>query len=138
MPHDSDSQSTVKDNIAAGCSYVVQPDRVVVPQGVVDPAVPPPPLLAPAHRAFGPGVVDPSARPSAREWLPALGQERPLVQLCGVRSRHSYGPRGGPAVAPAVREGVTGVEGGVPVSRAFATTPGPLSGGGEPSVRTDG
>ena len=31
VPHDSDSQSTVKDNIAASCSYVVRPERIIRP-----------------------------------------------------------------------------------------------------------
>ncbi|MEU1372039.1 hypothetical protein ABZ442_00055 [Streptomyces triculaminicus] len=89
--HDSDSQATVKDNIAASCSYVVRPERVVIPRGVIDPSVLPPALLALAHRAFGLGVTNPPARPSAREWLVALTQERPSVRTCTARPLHSHG-----------------------------------------------
>lgn len=91
VPHDSDSQSTVKDNIAASCSYVVQPERIIVPRGVIDPSVLPPELLKLARTAFGPGVSDPSARPSAEAWLRALDQERSRVQVCRNRPRHAYG-----------------------------------------------
>ncbi|MFC1401082.1 MULTISPECIES: hypothetical protein [Streptacidiphilus] len=91
VPHDSDSQSTVKDNIAASCSYVVQPERVVVPRGVLDPGVLPPELLLLARAAFGPGVADPAARPSAEAWLRALDLERSRVRVCPARPHHTYG-----------------------------------------------
>ncbi|MFC1430905.1 hypothetical protein ACEZDB_09565 [Streptacidiphilus sp. N1-3] len=91
VPHDSDSQSTVKDNIAASCSYVVRPERIIVPRGVIDPTVLPPDLLLLARTAFGPGVTDPAARPSAEAWLRALDAERSRVQVCHVRPHHSYG-----------------------------------------------
>ncbi|MFI9100087.1 hypothetical protein ACIGXA_06155 [Streptomyces fildesensis] len=90
VPQDSDSQSTVKDNIAASCSYVVQPERIIVPRGVIDPAVLPPTLLNLARAAFGPGVSNPQARPSAEDWLRALDHERGRVQSCPVRPRHTY------------------------------------------------
>ncbi|MFD7446334.1 hypothetical protein [Streptomyces sp. NPDC059909] len=89
--HDSASESTVKDNIAASVSYVVRPDRVVVPRGVIDPTVLPPAVLALARDAFGPGVQQPEARPGADAWLRALDEERSLVQRCAARPRHSYG-----------------------------------------------
>jgi DNA-binding helix-hairpin-helix protein with protein kinase domain len=91
VPHDSDSQATVKDNIAASCSYVVQPERLIVPRGALDPAVLPPPLLTLARAAFGPGVLDPSARPTAEHWLRALDQERARVRRCPDRPHHAYG-----------------------------------------------
>ncbi|MER5884513.1 hypothetical protein ABT160_11850 [Streptomyces sp. NPDC001941] len=91
VPHDSRSESTVKDNIAASISYVVRPERVVIPRGTVDPSVLPPGLLALARRAFGPGALDPAARPSAQEWLRALDRERAGVRVCDRRPRHTYG-----------------------------------------------
>ncbi|WP_460370158.1 protein kinase, partial [Actinocorallia lasiicapitis] len=62
--HDSDSDTSVKENIAYSASYVVRPEAVTVPRGIIDPAVLPPSLLELARRAFGPGVGDPSARPT--------------------------------------------------------------------------
>ncbi|WFB10650.1 hypothetical protein LRS74_29155 [Streptomyces sp. LX-29] len=91
VPHDSDADSTVKDNIAASISYVVKPERVTVPRGIIDPSVLPPALLDLARTAFGPGVTDPAARPTAQDWLRALDQERQGVRMCADRPRHSYG-----------------------------------------------
>lgn len=91
VPHDSASESTVKDNIAASCSYVVRPELVVIPRGTVDPSVLPPELLTLARTAFGPGVQAPAARPQAEAWLRALDRERALVRVCQVRPLHAYG-----------------------------------------------
>jgi DNA-binding helix-hairpin-helix protein with protein kinase domain len=91
VPHDSASESTVKDNIAASCSYVVRPERVVIPRGTVDPSVLPPELLTLAHAAFGPGVLAPAARPPAEAWLRALNKERSQVRICPTRPLHAYG-----------------------------------------------
>ncbi|WP_327353777.1 hypothetical protein [Streptomyces sp. NBC_01304] len=91
VPHNSSEDSTVKDNIAASISYVVRPEQVVVPRGIVDPSVLPPGLLALARNAFGPGVLEPKARPTARDWLRALDQERGRVQVCTARPRHTHG-----------------------------------------------
>jgi DNA-binding helix-hairpin-helix protein with protein kinase domain len=91
VPHDSDSESTVKDNISARCSYVVQPDRVVVPRGIIDPSVLPPALLTLAHAAFGPDAENAGRRPEAADWLQALEQERAGVQVCGTWPQHTYG-----------------------------------------------
>jgi DNA-binding helix-hairpin-helix protein with protein kinase domain len=91
VPHESDSEATVKDNIAANCSYVVRPESVVVPRSVVDPLVLPPALLGLARRAFGPGGADPALRPTAQEWLRALDQERSRVRVCAARPLHTYG-----------------------------------------------
>jgi DNA-binding helix-hairpin-helix protein with protein kinase domain len=91
VPQDSDEDSTVQDNINASRSYVVTPEAVTVPRGVIDPTVLPPSLLKLASRAFGPGVEDPKERPSADDWLEALDQERAAVKVCKAKSRHSYG-----------------------------------------------
>ncbi|MFI6939585.1 hypothetical protein ACIBI4_09950 [Streptomyces sp. NPDC050418] len=91
VPHDSQEDSTVKDNIAASISYVVRPERVVVPRGIIDPTVLPPGLLTLARRAFGPGVLDPKARPTAQDWLRALDEERGRVRICPARPRHTFG-----------------------------------------------
>jgi DNA-binding helix-hairpin-helix protein with protein kinase domain len=64
---------------------------VVVPRTVIDPLVLPPALLGLARRAFGPGVDDPAARPTAQEWLQALDTERARVRVCAARPLHSYG-----------------------------------------------
>ncbi|MGP9018914.1 hypothetical protein ACT1U9_10930 [Streptomyces sp. BR1] len=91
VPHESVSESTVQDNIAASISYVVSPEVVVVPRGTVDPSVLPPELLGLARAAFGSGVHNPGARPSAEDWLRALDRERSRVRVCSVRPMHSYG-----------------------------------------------
>lgn len=91
VPHDSDSESTVKDNIASNCSYVVQPERVVVPPSIIDPKVLPPALLDLVLAAFGPGAEDPAKRPKAADWLQALDQERARVRVCTAWPRHTYG-----------------------------------------------
>ncbi|MFE1801195.1 hypothetical protein ACFW9L_34255 [Streptomyces sp. NPDC059517] len=91
VPRDSESETTVKDNIAASRSYVAAPGCVIVPRGVVDPTILPPALLALARRAFGPGVTDPAVRPQAQEWLRALDEERRLARVCPDRPRHSHG-----------------------------------------------
>ena len=91
VPHDSTSESTVKDNIAASVSYVVRPELVVVPRGTVDPSVLPPDLLNLARAAFGPGVHAPAARPPAEAWLRALDKERAQIRMCQARPLHAYG-----------------------------------------------
>ncbi|MGW1065887.1 hypothetical protein ACWD4F_15395 [Streptomyces aureus] len=91
VPHDSASESTVKDNIAASISYVVRPERVVMPRGTIDPSVLPPELLTLARTAFGPGVHDPATRPPAEAWLRALDKERGLVRVCPARPLHAFG-----------------------------------------------
>ncbi|WP_028803044.1 hypothetical protein [Streptomyces sp. 142MFCol3.1] len=91
VPHDSASESTVKDNIAASCSYVVRPERVVIPRGTIDPSVLPPELLTLARAAFGAGVHAPAARPPAEAWLRALDKERSLVRVCPSRPLHTFG-----------------------------------------------
>lgn len=89
VPHDSHSQSTIKDNIAANVSYVVHPELVRVPAGLTDPGVLPPALLDLARRAFG--ATDPQTRPTAAEWLQALDLERPRTRTCQARPHHTYG-----------------------------------------------
>ncbi|MDH6220256.1 hypothetical protein [Streptomyces pseudovenezuelae] len=91
VPHESTSESTVKDNIAASCSYVVRPELVTIPRGTVDPSVLPPELLTLARAAFGPGVHAPAARPPAEAWLRALDRERARMRICPHRPLHTYG-----------------------------------------------
>ncbi|CBG70502.1 MULTISPECIES: hypothetical protein [Streptomyces] len=91
VPHESASESTVKDNIAASCSYVVRPERVTIPRGTIDPSVLPTELLTLARAAFGAGVENPDARPKAEAWLRALDKERGEVRACTVRPLHTYG-----------------------------------------------
>lgn len=91
VPHDSTSESTVKDNIVASISYVVRPEAVVIPRSTIDPGVLPPELLTLARAAFGPGVHTPTARPPAEAWLRALDKERAQVRVCPNRPLHTYG-----------------------------------------------
>ncbi|WP_328432045.1 hypothetical protein [Streptomyces sp. NBC_00453] len=91
VPHDSTSESTVKDNIASSVSYVVRPELVTIPRGTVDPSVLPPELLTLARAAFGPGVHAPAARPPAEAWLRALDGERSRIRVCPHRPLHTYG-----------------------------------------------
>ncbi|WP_436775778.1 protein kinase domain-containing protein [Yinghuangia sp. YIM S09857] len=91
VPHGSSSDSTIKDNIAASCSYVVHPEAVTTPRNMIEPTVLPPSLLALARQAFGPGVHQPDSRPSAEDWLRALDSERSRVETCPARPRHTYG-----------------------------------------------
>ncbi|MFE1879579.1 hypothetical protein [Streptomyces diastatochromogenes] len=91
VAHDSVSQSGVKDNIVSSVSYVVRPELVTVPRSTLDPSVLPPELLVLARSAFGIGVHDPDARPSAEAWLRALDKERGQVKRCGTRPLHVYG-----------------------------------------------
>ncbi|MGP3966954.1 hypothetical protein [Streptomyces sp. 6N223] len=86
-----EEETTVQANITAARSYVVRPERVHTPRGILDPTVLPPSLLELARLAFGAGVRDPAARPAAREWLKALHEERSRVRRCPDRPRHRYG-----------------------------------------------
>ncbi|MGW1492080.1 hypothetical protein [Streptomyces sp. NPDC002402] len=141
VPHDSDSEATVKDNIAASCSYVVWPDRVVVPRAVIEPTVLPPSLLELARRAFGPGVQSPATRPSAQEWLKALDGERSQIRNCGERPRHSYGSHLG-ACPWCARAAATGQDVFNPPSTVPGGTGGPAGAvphgqdGWKPSAKT--
>ncbi|NUU22421.1 MAG: hypothetical protein HOV68_13040 [Streptomycetaceae bacterium] len=91
VPHGSSSDSTIKDNIAASCSYVVRPEAVTTPRNMIEPTVLPPSLLGLARQAFGPGVRSPRDRPTAEDWLRALDSERARVRTCADRPRHAYG-----------------------------------------------
>lgn len=90
VPHDSASESTVKDNIAASCSYVVRPERVVIPRGTIDPSVLPPnssPWPAPPSApACTPPPPAPGGGLAARPQQGAL-----LVRVCQNRPLHAYG-----------------------------------------------
>jgi DNA-binding helix-hairpin-helix protein with protein kinase domain len=88
---EGDEEATVQGNITAARSYVVRPERVHTPRGILDPRVLPPSLLELARLTFGTGVRDPAARPAAREWLLALHEERSRVRRCRSRPRHRHG-----------------------------------------------
>ncbi|MEV0737540.1 hypothetical protein AB0I51_16500 [Streptomyces sp. NPDC050549] len=126
VPHDSTSESTVKDNIAASVSYVVRPEAVVIPRGTVDPSVLPPGLLALAHTAFGPGVHAPAARPTPEVWLRALDQERSRVRACPARPLHTYGSHL-PTCPWCTRAAVTGHDVFNPPVRQPVTVPPPAA-----------
>lgn len=90
VPRDGEGEETIQDNIAAGSSYLITPEKVVVPRHLVEPRVLPPALLDLARRAFGPGASDPAARPRAVEWRNALHLERAQVRQCPDIPEHSY------------------------------------------------
>jgi eukaryotic-like serine/threonine-protein kinase len=79
------------ENIRLGLSYLVRPTAVRVPRETVDAAVLPPAVAALARRAFGPGIEDPTQRPSAAEWHQTLRREWSLARICDRRPRHTYG-----------------------------------------------
>ena len=77
-------------NIVHGYSYLVRPNEMGLPPGTLDPGLLPPPLLALARRAFGPGHEDPSARPTADEWLGALDTAMQTIAACNLQPLHAY------------------------------------------------
>ncbi|MEV6397170.1 hypothetical protein AB0M39_20740 [Streptomyces sp. NPDC051907] len=93
VPRDSEDDVQISDNITASRSFVVRPESVVIPRGMLDPTVLPPALLALARQAFGPGVEDAAQRPTSLQWLEALEEARAegAITVCPRRARHAYG-----------------------------------------------
>ncbi|MEU2512488.1 hypothetical protein [Streptomyces syringium] len=92
VPRDSEDDVLISDNITASRSFVVRPEAVHLPRGVIDPTVLPPAVLELARQAFGRGTREVSSRPSARHWLKALEQARAegAVTTCRTRPRHAH------------------------------------------------
>jgi DNA-binding helix-hairpin-helix protein with protein kinase domain len=86
--HDDDADASR--NIVDGYSYLVRPEQLGLPSGTLDPGLLPPPVLALGQRAFGPGHDDPSARPSADEWLGALDTAMETIAACDLNPHHAY------------------------------------------------
>ncbi|MYU21846.1 hypothetical protein [Streptomyces sp. SID8352] len=84
-------ESTRKDNILAGTSFLLHPDRVVTPAQLLPPEVVPPQLLRLARQAFGPGLRNPERRPRSTAWLDALDEARARVLQCPAVPVHWYG-----------------------------------------------
>ncbi|MBT2398194.1 hypothetical protein [Streptomyces sp. ISL-100] len=93
VPRDSEDGVQVSDNISASLSFVVRPESVNVPRGMLDPTVLPPAVLALARQAFGPGLGDTAQRPTSRQWLAALEESRAegAITICPRRPRHAHG-----------------------------------------------
>ncbi|MCL6737567.1 hypothetical protein [Streptomyces neyagawaensis] len=90
-PKYGSEESTRKDNIVTGTSFLVHPDRVVLPAHLLPPAVVPPAVLRLARATFGPGLREPARRPSSAAWLAALDDVREDVAQCSQVPAHSYG-----------------------------------------------
>ncbi|MEH0636568.1 hypothetical protein QBA35_25080 [Streptomyces bottropensis] len=84
-------ESTRKDNILSGTSFLVHPDRVVVPAQLLSAEVVPPRVLRLAKATFGPGLREPARRPSSAAWLAALDDVREDITRCARVPAHSYG-----------------------------------------------
>ncbi|MFE5922282.1 hypothetical protein [Streptomyces sp. NPDC056468] len=93
VPRDSEDEVQISDNIKASRSFVVRPESVIKPRGVLDPTVLPPAVLALARQAFGPGMEDTAQRPTSRQWLAALEESREegAITVCPRRPRHAHG-----------------------------------------------
>ena len=86
----SEDDAEVARNIADGYSYITRRRDMHVPRGTLDPGLLPPPVLELAERAFGPGHVDPSARPTSEEWLIALDDSLRAIRPCATHRFHAY------------------------------------------------
>ncbi|QNS03924.1 hypothetical protein [Streptomyces xanthii] len=84
-------ESTRKDNILTGTSFLIHPDRVTVPSQRISPGVLPPRLHQLACAAFGPGLRRPQRRPNSAAWLAALDEARAGVVQCATAPDHYYG-----------------------------------------------
>ncbi|MGX1885735.1 hypothetical protein [Streptomyces sp. NPDC055287] len=93
VPRDSEDDVQISDNISASRSFVVRPESVLLPRGVLDPTVLPPAVLTLARQAFGPGLGDTAQRPTSRQWLAALEESRAdgAITICPRRPRHAHG-----------------------------------------------
>jgi DNA-binding helix-hairpin-helix protein with protein kinase domain len=90
VPRESDSSVSMRSRISGGSSYVLHPEKIVVPRGTVLPSTLPPAVLELARRTFETAVTEPARRPTSIEWLTALEAERPDVRVCGRFPFHSY------------------------------------------------
>ncbi|MFD7975843.1 hypothetical protein [Streptomyces sp. NPDC059071] len=90
-PLQGPGESTRKDNILAGSSFLVHPDRVRVPGRQLPPGMLPPEVVRLARQAFGPGWREPARRPSSAEWLQALDDAKESVVECRAVPDHHYG-----------------------------------------------
>ena len=85
-----DADADAARNIIDGYSYLVRPEEMGVPPGTFDPGLLPPSALQLAQRAFGPGHLDQSARPTADEWFVALDQGMDTITVCDANRLHAY------------------------------------------------
>jgi DNA-binding helix-hairpin-helix protein with protein kinase domain len=86
-----DEEPDVGRNIRDGYSYLVRPRDIGLPPGSFGRAVLPPTVRELAERAFGPGHLDPEARPTSAEWLAALDQARSATTACAESPLHAFG-----------------------------------------------
>jgi DNA-binding helix-hairpin-helix protein with protein kinase domain len=78
------------DNIRGGYSYLVRPEEMGVPEEHFKPSLLPPALLGLAVRTFGEGHSNPTARPSAAEWLAALDDAQASLTVCRAERLHVF------------------------------------------------
>ncbi|WMX44898.1 hypothetical protein [Streptomyces roseicoloratus] len=90
-PRQGPAESTRKDNILAGSSFLVCPDRMRVPDRQLPVRWLPPEVARLARQAFGPGWREPARRPSSAEWLQALDEAKESVVECRTVPAHHYG-----------------------------------------------
>ncbi|MFD8643341.1 hypothetical protein ACFV14_23950 [Streptomyces zaomyceticus] len=83
-------EATRKDNIQAGTSFLVHPNRVRTPAQLLPSEVLPPRVVELARRAFGPGIHDPRRRPSSAAWLEALDEARSSAVQCAEVANHHH------------------------------------------------
>lgn len=79
------------ENIRLGLSYLAHPFAVRVPPETVDAQIMSPAIATLARQAFGPGIQNPTRRPSAAKWHETLRKEWSSAQTCHLRPHHSYG-----------------------------------------------
>ncbi|MEV6330994.1 hypothetical protein [Streptomyces sp. NPDC051909] len=90
-PRVGQAESTRRDNVLAGNSFLVHPDRVRVPRRQLPVETLPPEVLRLARQTFGPGWREPARRPSSAAWLEALDEAKESVVVCGAVPEHHYG-----------------------------------------------
>lgn len=87
---DDDEDCGTADNIRDGYSYLVRPEEMGVPDEHFAPSLLPPAVHDLAVRTFGPGHLQPAARPSADEWLAALDDAQDSLTVCPADRLHVY------------------------------------------------
>jgi DNA-binding helix-hairpin-helix protein with protein kinase domain len=85
-----DDESGIAENIREGYSYLVRPEEMNVPANGFAPSLLPPALLDLAVGTLGMGHTNPAARPSAADWVAALGATEASLQVCPRQRLHVF------------------------------------------------